>query len=290
MRVAIIGGSGKMGKWFAHFLKNDGKGIVIYARNKANLEDAAEHLGVEATADLSEAVTGADYVILSVPIDSFERVVLQLKPLLTEGQVVIDVTSIKERPVELMQKHLSQCRILGTHPVFGPGAKGMRNQNFVLTPTNEQETQLSDKLQEYLEKQGAVVTVMTPREHDEMVSIILGLAHFIAIVSADALLNFDKLRQMASIAGPTYKVLLTLAESVITEDPELYASLQMNLPHITEVEGLFLKSTNVWADIVREKDKDAFIERMNGLKKRMESSNPEFGKSYEDMYKMLDRV
>ena len=85
-------------------------------------------------------------------------------------------------------------------------------------------------------------------------------------------------------------MLLTLAESVITEDPELYASLQMNLPHITEVEGLFLKSTNVWADIVREKDKDAFIERMNGLKKRMESSNPEFGKSYEDMYKMLDRV
>ncbi|GAI64600.1 unnamed protein product, partial [marine sediment metagenome] len=30
----------------------------------------------------------------------------------------------------------------------------------------------------------------------------------------------------------TYKVLLTLVESVLSEDPELYASLQMNLPNI----------------------------------------------------------
>lgn len=288
MKVAIIGGSGKMGKWFAHFLVNEGTEVVLTARNEDRLKAAAEQLGVEATSDMSQAVKGAEYIVLSVTIDNFEEAVRQLSPLLAPGQTVLDVTSIKEAPVEIMHKYLGKGLILGTHPVFGPGAKGVRNQNFVLTPTNRGEAELADKIRRYLEMRGARVSLMTPREHDEMISIILGLAHFIAIVSADALLNFDRLKQMASIAGPTYKVLLTLAESVLTEDPELYASLQMNLPGITEIESIFLKSSQTWADIVKNRDKDAFISRMNLLKEKMQSNDPDFGKSYEDMYKLLD--
>lgn len=290
MKVAIIGGSGKMGKWFAGFLVNEDIDVVITARDEDRLKAAAEQLGVEATTDMAEAVNGAGYIVLSVPIDNFENVVGELQPLLTPDQIVLDITSIKEAPVEIMHKYLDKGIILGTHPVFGPGAKSVRNQNFVLTPTNRQEVELADKIRGYLEVRGALVSVMTPREHDDMISIILGLAHFIAIVSADALLNFDSLKQMASIAGPTYKVLLTLAESVITEDPELYASLQMNLPRITEIEGIFLKSSQTWADIVKNKDKTGFISRMNLLKEKMKDNDPDFGKSYEDMYKLLDRL
>jgi prephenate dehydrogenase len=129
---------------------------------------------------------------------------------------------------------------------------------------------------------------MTPQEHDEMIAIILGLSHFIAIITADTLLNFKRLKEMATIAGPTYRVLLTLAESVLTEDPELYASLQMNLPRMPEIEGLFLKSSKTWADIVKNKDKQEFIQRMNILKDRMGQNNPDFGKSYQAMYKLLE--
>ncbi len=290
MKVSIIGGSGKMGKWFAHFLLNEGIDVVITARNEDRLGEAAEELGVEATTDMSRAVNGAEYILLSVTIDNFEEVVRDLQPLLAPGQTVLDITSIKEAPVEIMHKYLGKGLVLGTHPVFGPGAKGVRNQNFVLTPTNRPEVELANKIKGYLETRGARVSLMTPREHDEMISVILGLAHFIAIASADALLNFDRLKQMASIAGPTYKVLLTLAESVITEDPELYASLQMNLPGITEIEDIFLKSSQTWADIVRNRDKDGFINRMNLLKEKMKNNDPDFGKSYEDMYKLLDKL
>jgi len=290
LKVAIIGGSGKMGKWFARFLKGEGHDVVITARNEKRLNEAAEQLGVEATTDMSLAVKGAEYIILSVTIDNFEEVVRELQPLISEGQGVLDVTSIKEGPVETMHKYLGDGLVLGAHPIFGPGAKGVRNQNFVLTPTNQAESELADKIKAFLEKRGAKVSVMTPREHDEMISIILGLAHFIAIVSADALLNFDRLKQMASIAGPTYKVLLTLAESVITEDPEFYASLQLNMPGITGIEEMFVKSSQTWADIVKNRDKGAFVSRMNLLKEKMNSNDPDFGKSYEDMYNLLDKL
>ena len=288
MRVAIIGGSGKMGRWFAGFLSKDGKEVVISGRNKKRLLEIKRQLGVEATTDLSSAVKGADAVLLSVPIDSFEAVVKQLQPYIKPDQIVIDVTSIKTAPVAAMHKYLGAGSILGAHPVFGPGAKGIRNQNIVLTPTNDKEIALAEGVRQYLEKRGARVSLMTPQEHDEMIAIILGLAHFIAIAAADTLLNFKGLKQMAAVAGPTYKVLLTLAESVLTEDPELYASLQMNLPRVPEIEEQFLKSAKTWADIVKNKDRQEFIKRMNMLEDRMGQNDPDFGKSYEAMYKILE--
>jgi len=290
MKVAIIGGSGKMGRWFASFLLKDGKEVIITGRNERKLLEVKEQLGVEVTTGFSSAVKSADVVLISVPIDNFEEVVKQLQPYLQPKQVIIDITSIKVFPVETMHKYIKTGLVLGAHPVFGPGARDILNQNFVLTPTNDNETALAQKIKQYLEARGARVTLMTPQEHDEMMAVILGLSHFIAIASADTLLNFNRLKQMKAIGGPTYKVLLTLAESVITEDTELYASLQMNLPRMTEIEELFQKSSKTWADIVKNKDRQKFVKRMNALKDGLEKNDPDFGKSYEDMYKLLERL
>ena len=71
MKIAIIGGYGKMGRWFAEFLLKDGKEVVISGRNEAKLLEVKQQLGVEATSDNREAVKNADVVIISVPIDGF---------------------------------------------------------------------------------------------------------------------------------------------------------------------------------------------------------------------------
>jgi prephenate dehydrogenase len=153
MRVAIIGGSGKMGRWFAGFLKSEGKDVVITGRDEEKLRQAGRQLGVEATTDLSSAVKDADVVLVSVPINNFEPVIRQLQPLVKPSQIVIDVTSIKTSPVAAMQKYLGAASVLGTHPVFGPGAKGIKNQNIVLTPTNKKESELAEQVKQHLEKQ-----------------------------------------------------------------------------------------------------------------------------------------
>ena len=83
-------------------------------------------------------------------------------------------------------------------------------------------------------------------------------------------------------------MLLTLVESVLSEDPELYASLQMHLPKITEIEELFLRNSKVWTDIVKNKERQEFVKRMNILKDRLENRDPDFRKAYENMYKLLE--
>jgi len=277
-----------MGRWFAGFLLKDDKEVIVHGRNEEKLREIGKRLEIKTTISISTAVKGADIVLISVPIDAFEEVVKELQPCLNQDQIVLDITSIKALPVEIMHRYLADVTVLGTHPVFGPGAKSVRNQNVVLTPTDDSEAIVAEKLQRYLEGKGAGVTIMTPQKHDEMMAVVLGLAHFIAIASADVLLGFSGLEIMKTIGGPTYKVLLTLAESVVTEDPELYASIQMNLPRMGEMEELFQKSSKTWADIVKNRDRDEFIKRMNSLKARLENTDPDFGRSYEDMYRLLD--
>ncbi|MFC2005959.1 prephenate dehydrogenase/arogenate dehydrogenase family protein [Chloroflexota bacterium] len=161
MRVAIIGGSGKMGRWFANFLLKDGKEVIILGRNEKKLLEVKEQLGIEVSTS-TEAVKNADVVLISVPIDNFEEVVKQLPPYLNPKQIIIDITSIKVFPVETMHKHIKTASVLGVHPVFGPGAKDIINRNFVLTPINEEETVLAQKIQQYLKTRGARTTLMTP--------------------------------------------------------------------------------------------------------------------------------
>ena len=135
----------------------------------------------------------------------------------------------------------------GGNPVFGPGAKSLAHHNFVLTPTNDKEAALAAKVKQYLEERKANVAVMTPAEHDEMMTVVLALAHFIAIVAGDTLLGFEKLAAMQPVGGTTFKLLYTLVESVISEDPQLYASLQMSFPDAAKVEGQFIRKAQLWA-------------------------------------------
>ncbi len=278
-----------MGRWFTRFLLKEGKEVVITGRNQRKLLEAKEQLGVEVATNV-EATKNADVVVLSLPIDNFEGVVEQISPYLRPEQVVVDITSIKVLPIEVMHKYIKSGLVLGIHPMFGPGASGINGHNFVLTPTNDAERALAQKVQEYLEVRGARTILMTPSEHDEMMGIVLGLCHFIALVAGDTLLSFDKLKQMKAIGGTTYKVLLMLVEGVMSEDPEFYASLHMNLPNIVEIEALFQKRTETWVNLVKSRDRQEFIHRMDSMRNKLKEENPDFERVSGNIYKLVEKL
>ncbi len=287
-RIAIIGGAGKMGSWLAGFLLNEGHQVVIADTDAKRLARAGREMGVAMAAGNTEAINGADLIIISVPIEGFEAAVASLGPQVKAGQAVIDITSTKQVPVDVMHRYIRAGTVLGAHPLFGPGAGSIANKNIVLTPTNDDEAALARRVGKYLEDRGGRVSVMTPAEHDEMMSLVLGLSHFIAVVSADTLLSAGKLHPMETAGSSTYKVLLTLIESVLSEDPELYASIQMSLPHVAEYEKLFRARTAEWADLVAAGDRAEFARRMKALKSKLEKVAPDFVKSYENLYRIVE--
>jgi len=286
MRVAVIG-AGKMGVWFAKFFLAKDYDVILADRKKEKLENLKDVL-VDLTTNFQEAVIDADQIFLCVSIDAIEEVVKTINPVLREGQVIMDIASIKEAPVRTMHQYIKTATVLGTHPVFGPGSHGLKNKAYVLTPTTPQEKAVAEKFKVWLEQEKANVFVMTPKKHDELMSVVLGLPHFIGLVACETLLEQKNLPETKKVAGTTYRMLFTLAEATALETPDLFANLQANLPELGKIKDLFMVKAQEWVSLIKKKDSAAMIERIEQIKKKLKENDSDFAKSYDNMYKMLE--
>ena len=285
MRTAVLG-TGKMGVWFAKYCKAKGDTVVLAGRNTEKLAELKNELGVETT-DFPTAVRGADRVLICVSISSFEEIVKTISPAVHADQPIMDICSIKEYPINIMHQHLKDALILGTHPVFGPGSNGVAHKAYVLTPTNPKEQAYAEEIKTWLEKDQAHVFVMTPQKHDELMGIVLGFPHFLGLAACETLLEQPGFSESKKLAGTTYRMLVTLAESVAMETPDLYANVQTKLANLDKMEELFITNAQQWLDLMKKKDSNALMERMNQLRTKLEKTDNQYTKSYEIMYKML---
>jgi prephenate dehydrogenase len=286
MKIALIG-AGKMGVWFAKFFQSKGYDVVLADRKKEKL-DKQKDLNIELTADFKAAVKDADQILLCVSISAVEEVVKAISSTVHEGQVVMDICSIKEAPVKTMHQYITGATVLGTHPVFGPGSNGVKHKAYVLTPTNPKERAIAEHYRKWLEQEEAHVFIMTPKKHDELMSVVLGLPHFLGLVACETLLEQKNLPETKKVAGTTYRMLFTLAEATALETPDLYANLQTNLPDLGKIEDQFMAKAQEWLKLIKNKDSKAIVERMEQLKKKLKETDSDFAESYEVMYKMLE--
>lgn len=286
MKTAILG-AGKMGIWFAKFCKENGDSVILADRNPEKLAKLGPELGVD-IADFVQAVKAADRIMVCVSISSFEEVIKKIAPAVRHGQVIMDICSIKEFPVKVMHDNIKHGLVLGTHPLFGPGSKDVKHKTYILTPTNEAEEKYAADFKKWLDKKEAHVFVMTPKRHDELMTVVLGLPHFLGLVACETLLEQESFPETKQVAGTTYRMLFTLAEATAMETPDLYANLQMNLPEMRKIEDQFIAKAREWLNLIEKKDPKAIMDRMEQLKNKLLKIDPDFAKSYEVMYKMLE--
>ncbi|MFI5384351.1 MAG: prephenate dehydrogenase/arogenate dehydrogenase family protein, partial [Methanosarcina thermophila] len=108
-----------MGQWFTRFFKERGYEVMVWG--KGGKIEIARKLEVPFASNLEEAVPASDIVIVSVPINVTEEIIAEFAPKMKAGSLLMDLTSIKVKPVEAMKKFTpSDVEILGTHPMFGP--------------------------------------------------------------------------------------------------------------------------------------------------------------------------
>ena len=79
MKIAIVGGAGKMGRWLGRALINEGQNALLIDRDEPRLAEAHCQLQAEARTDF-KTIGEADAVIFSVPITDFETVVRVAAP------------------------------------------------------------------------------------------------------------------------------------------------------------------------------------------------------------------
>jgi prephenate dehydrogenase len=177
---------------------------------------------------------------------------------------------------------------LGTHPVFGPGSNGVKHKAYVLTPTNAAEEKYASEFKKWLESEEAHVFIMAPKKHDELMSVVLGLPHFLGLVACETLLEQKDFPETKQVAGTTYRMLFTLAEATAMETPDLFANLQMNLPQMGKIEQAYIAKAREWLDLVKQKNPQAIADRLEQLKQKLLKVDPDFAQSYKVMYRMLE--
>ena len=287
MRVAVIG-TGKMGQWFTKYFHDQGFNVIVSNRTKSKAEKLNSELGVEVANSHIDAIKGADWILVCVSLESFDEILKKIGSNVQPNQIIMDISSIKEIPVNLLHKHVKYGVTLGTHPVFGPGAKNLQNQNFVLTPTNDEEKRFANEFRNWLKERGATVSILSPKQHDMLMSLVLGFPHFVGLVAGDTLTNTANFIDAKSIGGASYKMLLTFAEAVSSEEPKFYSNLHISLPEIEKIEGLFLEKVKDWLDLVKTKNCIGFQTKMEEVKKRLKELDPHYEQAYKDMYSLLD--
>lgn len=225
MEIGIIG-FGQFGQFAAKHLKDNFK---VFAADK--FKKKAEGVSFVSI----EEAASKDIVIVAVPINQFEKTLLEIRGFLKKGALLLDVCSVKVKPAELMKKLIpSNVEIIATHPLFGPqsGANGIRGLKIVICPIR---TTRLDQIKEILEKAGLNVIVCSPEEHDRQMAKTQVLAQFIGRV----LINMDI--QQQEITVPSFGKLLDLKNMLKEDSIELFKDIQQNNLFAKEVRNQFSK-------------------------------------------------
>jgi len=224
--VGIIGGTGGMGRWLADLLQKGGYPVHVWGRNSAM--------------DINDLAALCNVIVIAVPISATAAMIEKVGPLVPEGSLLMDLTSLKKEPVELMMSN-SRADVIGCHPLFGPGVDDASGENVILCPARGEKW--LGWLKNVLEKNRLVVTEETPEEHDKIMAIVQVLNHLNTISLGMTLTGTGvSLEKISKYTTPIFQTKLGIIKKVFTESPGLYADIIANNPDTDKILNLYEKS------------------------------------------------
>jgi len=242
-QIGIIGGTGQMGQWFKRFFEEAGYTVVIAGRSTPlSFEDCARE---------------SDVVIVSVPIADTVAVIERIAPLVRKEGLLMDVTSIKEGPMDAMLKH-AKCAVIGTHPVFGPSLESVKNQTVVLC--DGRENGYLEWISTLVSDQGGIVKVMDALAHDKVMAVVQGLQHFSSISVCHALSKVGMpMLEMERVSSPIFRFNMDVAGRILNQDPELYADIELLNKHVAPALKAYIEDASHLLNIIESGDREGFV-------------------------------
>lgn len=233
--LSIIG-FGAFGQFMAPHLTPH---FQVFAWSRSNYQAEAENLYVN-WCSIEEALQ-KQVIVLSTNISYFETLLKTYCKHINPQATVLDVASVKIKPIDLMLKYLPEtCQIIGTHPLFGPqsGKNGIAGLNMVYCPVrvlphtaNCIKSFLADTLQ-------LNVLERTPEQHDREMAYVQGLTHFVA----RALDKIDALDY--PMKTKAYEHLLTVKNMLAGDSWDLFVSIENENPFAEKVRSDFMAKLN----------------------------------------------
>ena len=218
--IAIIGVNGKMGKWFANYFHKMGFKVKGFDTNN----EIKEKFIIKANS-LVGAILKTDYVLLCTPTKRTPEIVRLIAKEMQRGSYLIEISSQKFKTAQTLLKTPSRVNPVCIHPMFGPGTKSIDGKNIIIIPIKDVKKEL-DVIKLLFPKANFVT--IDAAEHDKKIAVILGLTHIINIAFANILAKDEKISLTEKMSGTTFKAQKIIAESILTESPELIETIISN--------------------------------------------------------------
>lgn len=231
-RALVVGGAGRMGRWFARFL--DSQGFVVELVDPALAADTRSAEGFAQRARLDQGALDHQLILIAAGLQASNAVMLELARLGPPG-VVLDVASIKA-PLAAGYQALQAAgvAVASLHPLFGPSAVLLADRHVVVLDLGA--PRATALARELFAATTAVVVDMSLAEHDALMAEVLGLSHVLNIVFAAALAagGADE-RRLERLSSTTFDAQTRVSRAVVNENPDLYFEIQQQNPNSPEV-------------------------------------------------------
>ena len=262
-QLGVIG-CGLMGGSFALALKRAGlvKRVVGYNKSMESTEHARE-LGVIdiAATSASQAVTGADIVLLAVPVAATEATLKSIQHLVTPEMLIMDVGSTKRDVIDAGRRALREQigSFVPAHPVAGREVSGAENadadlyhgKQVILTPIERTLPAQLQKAFDVWTALGSRVVKMSPESHDAAFAAVSHLPHLLSFALMNAISGQPQGKEYLSLAGPGFRDFSRIAASdakmwrdiMLSNHEELLSQLKV-FQHSLQALELMISSGN----------------------------------------------
>ncbi len=262
-QLGIIG-CGLMGGSFALALKRAGlvKRVVGYSKSPSTTEHARQMgvIDVEAPSALL-AVSGADIVLIAVPVAATEATFKAIKHLVTPQMLIMDVGSTKRDVIDAGRRALREHigSFVPAHPIAGREVSGVEHadadlyhgKQVILTPIERTLTAQLQKAVDVWTALGCHVIKMSPESHDAAFAAVSHLPHLLSFALMNAITGQPQGKDYLSLAGPGFRDFSRIAASdakmwrdvMLSNREELLAQLKI-FQHSLQAMELMIASGN----------------------------------------------
>ena len=227
-------GCGLMGGSFALALKRAGlvKRVVGYSKSPSTTERARQMgvIDLEAPSALL-AVSGADIVLIAVPVSATEATFKAIKHLVTPHMLIMDVGSTKRDVIDAGRRALRDQigSFVPAHPIAGKEVSGVEHSDadlytgkqVILTPIERTLPAQLQKAVDVWTALGCRVVKMSPESHDAAFAAVSHLPHLISFALMNAISGQPQSKDYLSLAGPGFRDFTRIAAS----DPKIWRDI-----------------------------------------------------------------
>jgi chorismate mutase/prephenate dehydrogenase len=261
-RVLIIGGAGKMGAWFAHFLSSQGFAIEIADPSPA--ASAFARIG-----DWRECALDHYLIIVATPMKVAGQVLADLAARRPSG-VVVDIGSLKS-PLRdgLAKLAAAGCKVTSIHPLFGPDTRLLSGRHVVFCDVGVPEATRTARA--LFASTMAEQIEMSVDDHDRLMAYVLGLSHALNLAFFTALASSGELvPRLQKMSSTTFDAQLRVASLVARDNPHLYFDIQtLNDYGAASLQALRAATERI-EQLVQSGDEAGFVELMAAGRRYLE--------------------